>query len=101
VQSEVSSGISNLSGCSKNAYFTGLIFRVLGHFRSVSVNFDDFRPPFFLFSLFFDFQIRYTRVVNPTLYYWSSGNTFKAGQLGPRGVVFVQHVDLGFESRQP
>jgi hypothetical protein len=46
-------------------------------------DFHHFSDPIFPFLSFSDFSRRYTRVVNPTLYYWSSGNTFKAPQLGP------------------
>jgi hypothetical protein len=52
-------------------------FRTFGSFLHLLAHFDHFRPPFFLFSLFFNFVTRYTRTEDATLYLSSSEIGFK------------------------
>jgi hypothetical protein len=66
------------------ACFTGPLFDIFGHFCPFSSISTIFRARFFLFSLFFHFQIRYTRTANPRLYYCPSETRVKAGALVTR-----------------
>jgi hypothetical protein len=59
------------------AYFAGGLFAILGRFCPLLSIFVIFWGLFFRFSLFFDFQIRYTRAANPTLMYSTSRKGFK------------------------
>jgi hypothetical protein len=86
---------SQNEGCRQSAYFAEVLFQFLADFSpiwSVSVIFE---TRFFRFSLFFNFQIRYTRSENPRLMYSSSPTRVKAPQLGLKGSRFVQTVDWG------
>jgi hypothetical protein len=77
-------------------YFAGGLLGIFVGFLKISVDFGHFWASFFLFSLFSDFQIRYTRTQEARLYYSSAETSTEARQLGPRGYRVVQSVDLGF-----
>jgi hypothetical protein len=53
------------------------------------------------FCCFFNLETRYTRSAKSTLCSSPSRNDCQAPQLGPRGVVFVQLVDLGLNPLFP
>jgi hypothetical protein len=74
----------------QSTYFTGVDFEFsvdFSRFWSIS---NIFGGRFSLFLSFFNFQVRYTRTEEVTLYYCSSENCFKAGQLGPRAYRISQ-----------
>jgi hypothetical protein len=74
---------------------TGSFFHFSGDFSWFWPISGIFGGRFSCFRRFFKSEVRYTRTENPRLMYCTSEKGFKAGQLGPSGVGFVQTVDLG------
>jgi hypothetical protein len=69
-----------LEGSPQSAYFAVGVLTLLGGFLTDLVDFGHFWAPFFLFSLFFDFQTRYTRTPEATMYYSPSQTEIEAGR---------------------
>jgi hypothetical protein len=93
--------VANFKRAVENAYFMAVIFLLLGDFYAFGSILGIFGSHFSGFCRFFNSEMRYTRKLISRLYYSPSPTRVKAGQLGPRGVVFVQLVDLALNALFP